>query len=110
MTKRNLILTSAVAALVSAGFVGNSVSAFAHESGDGEHAAKHGCKGKKGKHCDCKKKNCTGKGCAAKEGCDAKKAKASCEGKKAKEGCDAKEGCHAKPDAAEAPATPTEAK
>jgi len=80
MTKRNLVLSSAIAALVSAGFAANSVSAFAEESAAKPEApaAKHDCKShKKGKHCDCKKKHCKGDHCKA-----------------TKDGCDAKEGCH----------------
>ena len=89
MTKRNLVLSSAIAALVSGGFAANSMSAFAEEPAAKSEtpAAKHDCKSHtKGKHCDCKKKNCKGDHCKA-----------------TKDGCDGKDGCHtteAKPAAA----------
>ena len=95
MTKRKLVLSSAIAALVSASFAANSISAFADEpAANVEHpVAKHGKKtNKKCKHC--KKKDCKDKECGKKGSCEGKTDKNGCEGKKAKGSCESKDGCH----------------
>jgi hypothetical protein len=107
MTKKNLVLSSAIAALVTAGFAANSVSAYAGDepAKSTEPAAeKHSCKShKKGKKCDCDKKDCDGKHCGTTKDKDSCKSKGSCHSK----GGDAEKAADEKPaDAKPAEAAP----
>jgi hypothetical protein len=78
MIQRKLILSSAIAAIVTAGFAINPASSFADEPVTTEKSAEK--PGAHKKHCSCKEKGCTGTKCAA----------------KSKDGCNDKHGCHEK--------------